>query len=120
PEVPRLLGKAFVAGTKPQQQADVDAKKLRSSSGAVVIASEADDKSAWVRTGQVYERMALTMTSLNIKSAFLNQPIEMTKIRSQFQSAMGLDNSVPQLLMRFGYADAMPRSLRRPIEAVLL
>jgi len=62
PEVPHFLGKAFVAGTKPQQQADADAKKLRSSAGAVVIASESDDKSAWVRTGQVYERMALTMT----------------------------------------------------------
>lgn len=119
PDVPRLLGKAFVAGTKPQQQADVDAKKLRSSSGAVVIASEADDKSAWVRTGQVYERLALTMTSLNVKSAFLNQPIEVTELRSQFQSAIGLGNSLPQLLVRFGYADSMPRSLRRPVAQVI-
>ena len=120
PEVPRLVGKMFVAGTKPQQQADADAKKLRSSSGAIVIASDADNKSTWVRTGQVYERMALRMTALNIKSAFLNQPIEMAEIRLQFQSAMGLDKSQPQLLMRFGYADLMPRSLRRPVDAVLL
>jgi hypothetical protein len=120
PEVPRLIGKMFVARTKPQQQADADAKKLRSSAGAIVIASETNDKSAWVRTGQVYERMALTMTSLNVKSAFLNQPIETMGIRSQFQSAMGLDKSLPQLLMRFGYADTMPRSLRRPVDAVLL
>ena len=72
----------FVAGTKPQQQADTDAKKLRSSPGAVLVASEADDKSTWVRTGQVYERLALKMTSLNIKSAFLNQPIEVASLRS--------------------------------------
>jgi hypothetical protein len=120
PEVPRWVGKMFVAGTKPQQQADADAKKLRSSSGAIVIASDVDNKSTWVRTGQVYERMALQMTSLNIKSAFLNQPIEMSGIRSQFQSAMGLDKSLPQLLIRFGHADALPRSLRRPVDAVLL
>ena len=120
PEVPHFVGKAFVAGTKPQQQADADAKKLRSSAGAVVIASELDNKSAWVRTGQVYERMALQMTSLNIKSAFLNQPIETTQIRPQFQSVMGLGSSLPQLLVRFGYADSMPRSLRRPANAVLL
>lgn len=118
PEVPRWLGQKFVAGAKPQQQADVDAKKLRSSPGAVVVASESDNKTAWVRTGQVYERIALKMTSLNIKSAFLNQPIEVADVRGQFQSAIGLGASLPQLLVRFGYADAMPRSLRRPVEQV--
>ena len=120
PEVPRWLGQMFVAGTKPKQQADADARKFRSSPTAVVIASESDHKTAWVRTGQVYERMVLTMTSLNIKSAFLNQPIEMAILRSQFQSAMGLGESLPQLLVRFGYADPMPRSLRRPVEEVIM
>jgi hypothetical protein len=119
PAVPRWLGQLVVAGTQPQQQADADATKLRSSPGAVVVASEADDKTAWVRTGQVYERLALTMTSLNIKSAFLNQPIEVSAVRGQFQSAIGLGVTLPQLLVRFGYADAMPRSLRRPVDQVL-
>ncbi|MFN8485598.1 MAG: hypothetical protein U0768_21355 [Anaerolineae bacterium] len=120
PEVPRWLGQTFVAGTKPQQQADTDAGKLRRSSAAVVIASETDDKTAWVRTGQVYERLALKTTSLNIKSAFLNQPIEVKEIRSQFQSAIGLGSFMPQLLVRLGYAVLMPRSLRRPVEQVLV
>jgi hypothetical protein len=120
PEVPGWLGRMFVAGTKPGQQADVDAKKLHSSSAAVVIASETEDKSAWVRTGQVYERLALQTTALGIKSAFLNQPIEVSELRSQFQSALGLGISLPQLLMRFGYADALPRSLRRPVDQVLI
>jgi hypothetical protein len=110
----------FVAGTKPQQQAEADAKKLRSSAGAVVIASEADDKPTWVRTGQVYERLALQMTSLYLKSAFLNQPIEVAELRSQFQTAMGLGAFLPQVLVRFGYAEAMPRSLRRPVEQVIM
>jgi len=120
PEVPRWLGQMFVAGTQPQQQADADAKKLLSSSGAVLVASESDGKTAWVRTGQVYERMALTMTSLNIKSAFLNQPIEVATVRSQFQTAMDLGRSLPQLLVRYGYTEVMPRSLRRPVEQVLI
>jgi hypothetical protein len=60
------------------------------------------------------------MTSLNIKSAFLNRPIEETAIRSQSQSAIGLGASLPQLLVRFGYADAMPRSLRRAVDQVLI
>lgn len=120
PEVPRWLGQMFVAGTKPKQQADADARKFRSSPVAVVVASDSDDKAAWVRTGQVYERLALTLTSLNIKSAFLNQPIEVADLRSQFQSAMGLAASLPQLLVRFGYADPLPRSLRRSVEQVII
>ncbi len=96
------------------------ARKPRSSPRAVVIALEADDKTAWVRTGQVYERLTLKLTSLNIKSAFLNQPLEVAELRSQFQNEMGLGASSPQLLVRFGYAEPMPRSLRRPVEQVII
>lgn len=120
PEAPRWLGRMVVAGTKPQQQAVTDDEKLLSSAGAVVVASEADDKAAWVRTGQIYERLALQMTALNIHSAFLNQPIEVAALRAQFQSALGLGASLPQLLVRFGYAEAMPFSLRRSVESVIM
>jgi hypothetical protein len=120
PQVPRFIGQMFVSGTKPQQQADADAAKFRTSPVAVVVASESDDKISWVRTGQVYERLALTATSMGIKSALLNQPIEVKELRSQFQSAIGLGNKIPQLLVRFGYADDMPKSLRRPVDWVLI
>ena len=119
PEVPRWLGQMVVGATKPQWQADVDAAKFRSSSGAVLIASQTDDKAAWVRTGQVYERLALQMTALGVRSAFLNQPIEVGSVRSQLKSAMTLGPALPQLLMRFGHAPAMPPSLRRPVSQVL-
>lgn len=120
PEVPRWLGRMFVASTKPQQQADADARKLRSSSGVAIIASEADDKVAWVHVGQVCERLALQLTALNIKSGFMNQPIEVAELRTQFQSAIGLGNNLPHLLVRFGYAAPLPRSLRRPVGEVLI
>lgn len=120
PQVPRWLGQMFLSGTKPEQQADSDVQKLRTSPGALVIASSADDKTSWVRTGQVYERLALQMTLLDIKSAFLNQPIEVPALRGEFQTALGLDAHMPQLLVRFGYSPAMPRSLRRPVEQVIV
>lgn len=120
PAVPRWLGRMFIRGMKPQQQADADAKKFRSAAGAVVIATDTDDKAAWVRAGQQYERLTLHMTALNIKSALLNQPIEVAELRAQFQTAIGLDAWRPQLLVRFGYANALPRSLRRPVEDVLI
>ncbi len=120
PAVPRWLGKLFVSSTKPQQQAEADDAKLRSSAGAAIIATETEDKAAWVRAGQVYERLTLQMTALEIQSALLNQPIEVTDLRGAFQSDVGLGSAQAQLLVRFGYADAMPPSLRRPVEAVLI
>jgi hypothetical protein len=120
PEVPRWLGQMVVAGTKPAQHADSDAQKLRSSPTVIVIASETDSKTAWVRTGQLYERLALTMTTLDIRSAMLNQPIEVAGLRSQFQEAIGMGNDLPQLVIRIGYADPTLRSLRRPIEQVIV
>jgi hypothetical protein len=119
-ESPRWLGQMFVTGIKPQQLADADAKKIRSSSGVVLIASDSNNKSTWVRTGQVYERQALEMTSLDIKSAFVNQPIGVASLRAQFQKAMNLEQALPQLLVRFGHANPMPSSLRRPLEQVLM
>lgn len=120
PEVPRWFGQQIVLTTPPQQQADVDARKLRSSPATVVISAATDTKAAWVRTGQVFERLALMTTILNIKSALLNQPLEVPGLRAQFQSAMGLGSMLPQLVVRLGYADALPRSPRRPVEQVIV
>jgi hypothetical protein len=119
PDVPRWLGQRVITGTRPEKQAVSDVAKLRSSSGVVVIGSVDEDRSAWVRTGQVYERLALTLTSLNIQSAFLNQPMEVPGLRSQFRSALGLGLSQPQLLVRYGYAKPLPQSQRRPVDQVI-
>ena len=104
----------------PRKQTDSDAKMLRSSSGAIAISSDADTKSAWVRTGQVYQRLALHMTSMNIKTAFLNQPNEVPEVRTQFQSALGFGGALPQLLLRFGIANRMPNSFRRSVDDVII
>jgi len=120
PTVPRFLGEMFVSGTKPQKQAEADAKKLLSSSGSVVLATENDTPESWVRCGQVFERLSLHLTNLDLKSALLNQPIEVPELRGEFQTAMGLGDNMPQLLMRYGVADAMPYSLRRPVEEVVI
>ncbi len=120
PEVPRWMGKLFVTTASAGQQAQTDEKNLRSSSGFFVIISEQDDKQHWLGTGRVYERLALNLTALKIKSAFLNQPIEVAGLRAEFQSYLNIGTAQPQLLMRFGYADPMPHSLRRPVEEILV
>jgi hypothetical protein len=120
PEVPRWVGELFVSKGSPEQQAVSDDKKIRSSSGIVIIASEADHKAVWVRTGQVYQRLALTMTMLGIQSALINQPLEVPAIRTQFQTALGLGSHLPQFVMRFGRANLLPQSLRRPVDQLII
>lgn len=120
PEVPRWLGKTFVTTGSAGQQAQKDEKNVRSSSGLLVILTEQDDKGTWINTGRVYERLALRLTTMNIKSAVMNQPIEVPELRSEFQSYLNVGAARPQFMLRFGYADPMPRSLRRPVEQVIM
>ncbi len=120
PVVPRWLGKLFVTTKGGKQQSDKDAKTVRSSSGLIVINAEEDDKRHWIATGRLYERLALTLTELNIKTAFVNQPVEVTELRSQLQSYLNIGTSLPQLILRFGHAAPMPQSLRRPLEEVIV
>jgi hypothetical protein len=68
----------------------------------------------------VVERLALNLTTLKIKSAFLNQPAEVADLRSELRSYLNIGTAHPQLMMRFGYADPMPHSLRRPVEQILV
>lgn len=120
PNIPRWLGRQFLTAASAGQQADTSAKKARSSSGLIVIAAAQDDKRHWIETGRLYERLALTLTAAGIKMAFLNQPAEVPALRSQFQGYLGLGTAQPQLLLRYGYASASPRSLRRPVNEVLV
>jgi hypothetical protein len=119
PEVPRWLGQLVVSGTDPAQQAETDAERLRSASGVVLVCSQRDDKPSWVQVGQVYQRLALQMTALDVRSAFLNQPIEVASLRDPFQAALGLGAWRPQVLVRFGRAGTAPFSARRAVTAVI-
>jgi hypothetical protein len=120
PQLPRWLGQHFVTTGSGNGQALSDQSAIRSSSGLVVIVSDRDDKAHWVAVGRLYERLALTLTTGGIKTAFVNQPIEVPELRSQFQDWLGVGSAFPQLIFRFGYAEAMPQSLRRPVADVLI
>lgn len=119
PSSPRWLGSFFLGRSNGDDQTEKDAKNICSSAGMMLFVSERNDKTAWVETGRAYERYALTATTMNIKSAFLNQPIEVQTLRSQLQTRFNLASAHPQLLLRFGYSQTMLRSLRRPIETVM-
>jgi len=112
----KLLNLFFTA----KNENDKYAKQIRSSAGIAVFVSEKNDKEHWVETGRCYERFALQATALGIKNAFLNQPVEVSALRPQFASSLGIGDRRPDLVVRFGYGSETPRSLRRPLDQVIV
>jgi hypothetical protein len=120
PDVPPWLGRLFMRlAFSAQRQNQKDVAHIRSSSAIAVFVSDADDKSHWVEAGRCYERLALQAAALGLRTAFINQPVEVATLRSQFATYLGIGNRRPDLIVRIGRGPTMPRSLRRPIEQVL-
>lgn len=121
PEIPSWLGDmAFGWLLTTDGENDKYTRQIRSSAGIAVFVGEAADKAHWVEVGRCYERFALQATALGIRNAFVNQPVEVPSVRALFATAVGLAGQRPDLVVRFGRGPAMPRSLRRPVQAVLV
>jgi hypothetical protein len=119
--MPRVLSRLLLPLVlTPRSQNRKDLRWITGSSGVLILVSEADDVRHWVEAGRCYQRFALQATALGICNAFINPPVEVPVLRSQFSSWLGLGSGRPDLVVRFGYGPAMPRSLRRPVEEVLL
>lgn len=121
PAIPTWLGEmAFSWFFTAKSENDKYARQIRSSGGLAVFVGQAQDKAHWVEVGRCYERFALQATALGIRNAFVNQPVEVAAIRPQFASVLGLGDQRPDLVVRFGRGAAMPQSLRRNVDEVLL
>lgn len=93
---------------------------IRSSAGVAVFIGDHDDPTHWIKVGRSFERFALQATALGIRNAHINQPIEVPQIRPEFAVWLGIPNTRPDLVVRFGRAPALPMSLRRPVGDVIL
>jgi hypothetical protein len=121
PTVPDWLGsRMFGVFFKEKNENDKYARHVRSSAGIAVFVSEVDDKAHWVEAGRAFERFALQATALGIRNAHLNQPVEVASLRPEFAKLIGATSGRPDLVIRFGRGPEMPRSLRRPVEAMLV
>ena len=121
PDVPRWLGTLFMRlafSAKSQNRKDIT--HIRSSSAIAVFFSDVDDKPHWIEAGRCYERLALQAAALELRTAFINQPVEVPALRSQFASFLGIGNRRPDLVVRIGRGPEMPRSLRRSVDQVLV
>ncbi len=120
PSLPTWLGRrAFGFFFTADGENDKYRAQLNSSAGLAIFCGDRQDKHHWVQVGRAFERFALTATALGIRHAHVNQPIEVAPVRDAFTDWLGLGGKVPDLVVRFGYAPAMPMSLRRPLADVV-
>ena len=121
PTLPTWLGNLiFGFVVTPERENDRYARQVRSSAGIAVFVGAADDKPSWIEVGRAYERFALQATAMGVRTAHLNQPVEVASLRPHFASFLGLQGQQPDLVIRFGRGPALPPSLRRPLQAVLM
>jgi nitroreductase len=84
----------------------------------LVLGTEGDDRAAWLAAGQALGRVLLTATSHGVAAQPLTQLIEVPVLRERARAVLGV-LGYPQLLLRVGYADPLPRTRRRLVDEVL-
>ena len=120
PALPDWLGpEAFDWLSTANTQNHAYARQIRSSAGIAVFMGAAADPAHWVAVGQACQRFALQATALGLKHAFINQPVEVARLRPELAALVGLPGRRPDIVMRFGYGPTMPWSPRRPVAEVM-
>lgn len=96
------------------------ARQIRSSAGIAVFVAQQSNREHWVLAGRACQRFALQATALGLKQAFINQPVEVARLRPDLAALVGLPGRRPDIVIRFGYGPTLPYSARRPVETVMI
>lgn len=120
PSLPKWLGKPIVRSfltSKAQNKSEKE--KINSSSHFILFTTKENTPENWILAGVVLERFFLTCSGLGIAVAFSNQPCEVSSLAGELRSQMPINNEFPMLLLRIGYADPMPYSVRKALNEVI-
>jgi Nitroreductase family len=85
----------------------------------VALSTPMDNKEGWLAAGLGLQRLLLVATDEGYATSYLNQPIELTNLRTELAKELSIDG-YPQLLLRVGRGQPVPHSPRRPISDVLI
>jgi nitroreductase len=100
-------------------QAAKDRQLATGSPVLAILGTKSDEPMDWLRAGMALSRMLLLARSENVWSSFLDQPLEVPKLRAKVQEVLKEEKGFPQLLMRIGYGQDVKPTPRRQIDEVL-
>lgn len=115
-----LAPTAFNWFYKPKSENDKLVRQINSSAGIAVFVSQKDDPEHWVLAGRACQLFALQVTALGLKTAFINQPVEVSSLRPELANLVGMPGRRPDIVMRFGYGLTLPYSARRPVAHIMV
>ena len=89
--------------------------------GIAVLHTHTDVRADWLRAGQALHRLLLDASAAGYQASFLNQPLEVPRLRQRIRDELGLPGH-PQLVLRLGRPrDPLPPPTpRRPAFEILL
>lgn len=120
PPIPDWLARMIIGFVlSPRSQARRDALMLASTPMLAAIVAAEDTPRAWVEAGRACQRLALQASALALRTAFVNQPIEVPALRGELHRLLGPGDGRAMLLLRLGAGPLAPYSLRRPVSAVI-
>lgn len=102
-----------------QGTAKKDSELLDSASALGVITARPVDRTVQLQVGQVFERMFLTATAMEMALQPMNQILQVTETRAEFEALLPAAWGVPQLTFRLGYAPPEGHTPRRELSDVL-
>jgi len=85
----------------------------------VVLSTPMDNNEGWLAAGLALQRLLLVATTAGYSTSYLNQPIEISELRTRLATELRM-GGYPQILLRVGRGSSVPHSPRRPIGDVLL
>jgi hypothetical protein len=56
---------------------------------------------------------------LGLKHAYVNQPVEVARLRPELAALVSAQDKRPDIVMRFGYGPTMRYAPRRPVDSVI-
>ena len=84
----------------------------------VCLGTARDDPLAWLNAGQALQRVLLTATANRLHASFLNQPIEVFKLRPRLLALIERRGQ-PQMLLRLGRGTRRTHTPRRRLDEVM-
>lgn len=100
----------------------VGARDLEIASGSpalLLVCTATDQARDWMMAGMAHAEMLLAITAAGLTTAYLNQPVEVDRLRPQLRDAAGV-SGIPQLLLRVGRGPKIPPAVRRPLAEVIV